>query len=133
MATVAELVERGQHGWLRTYRAHDRGSDPLDVPGTQDITCDVPIEYLGAVAARAGLRVELDVDQATWLGHLGIDDLVAEGDATWHERAHLGDLEAVAGRSRGVEAAALTDPAGLGAHRVVRLRRHGGSAARAQR
>ncbi len=33
------------------------------------------------------------------------------------------DLAAMAGRSRGVEAAALTDPGGLGAHRVLVLRR----------
>ena len=34
-------------------------------------------------------------------------------------RGHVGDLEAIAGRSRVVEAAALTDPGGLGAHRVL--------------
>jgi SAM-dependent MidA family methyltransferase len=123
MATAAELIERGQRGWLRTYRAHDRGAGPLDAPGTQDITCDVPLEYLRTAATRAGQRIEVTTDQATWLRDLGIDDLVAEGDATWRERAGIGDLAAVAGRSRGVEAAALTDRSGLGAHRVVVLRR----------
>jgi hypothetical protein len=54
---------------------------------------------------------------------LGIDQLVEAGRATWRERAHLGDLEALAGRSRATEATALTDPTGLGAHRVVVLRR----------
>ena len=37
----------------------------------------------------------------------------------WHERAHIGDLEAMAARSRLGEASALTDPAGLGAFRVL--------------
>ena len=39
--------------------------------------------------------------------------------ATWEARAHVGDLEAVRHRSRVTEAAALVDPAGLGAHRVL--------------
>jgi hypothetical protein len=39
--------------------------------------------------------------------------------ATWEARAHVGDLEAVRQRSRVTEAAALVDPAGLGAHRVL--------------
>ena len=37
----------------------------------------------------------------------------------WDARAHIGDLEAVRHRSRITEAAALTDPVGLGAHRVL--------------
>jgi hypothetical protein len=53
----------------------------------------------------------------------GIAELVAEGDVKWQEGAARGDLAALAGRSRGVEAAALTDPGGLGAHRVLLLRR----------
>ena len=44
-------------------------------------------------------------------------------DRIWQAGAARGDLEAIAGRSRGVEAAALTDPGGLGAHRVLVLRR----------
>jgi hypothetical protein len=51
-------------------------------------------------------------------GH-GLDDLVTEGRARWSERAHLGDLEAIRARSRITEADALTDPAGLGAFRVL--------------
>ncbi len=123
LAAAATLVARGQPGWLRTYRGHGVGSDPLEGPGEQDITADVPLEYLLAAAGRVGFEVAEETTQAAWLGALGIDELVAEGAATWRERAHLGDLEAVAGRSRVHEAAALTDPAGLGAHRVVVLRR----------
>jgi SAM-dependent MidA family methyltransferase len=118
---VRGLVQRGQAEWLRTYAGHGRGAAPLDAPGRQDITCDVPIEYLRWAAARAGFAIAGETSQAEWLTSLGIDELVAAGDATWRERAHVGDLEAVAGRSRGIEAAALTDPAGLGAHRVITL------------
>jgi len=121
---VAGLLARGSEGtagWLRTYREHGRGTAPLDAPGRQDVTVDLPLEYLRSVAQRVGFTVAVDTTQAEWLRTLGIDALVAEGDDTWRERAHLGDLEAIAGRSRGVEAAALTDPDGLGAHRVLVL------------
>jgi NADH dehydrogenase [ubiquinone] 1 alpha subcomplex assembly factor 7 len=120
---TSELVSRGQDGWLRTYREHERGTSPLAAPGTQDITCDVPHEQLLLAARRAGFAIAADVTQAEWLDGLGIDELVDEGASVWRERAHLGDLEAITGRSRASEAAALTDPAGLGAHRVMLLDR----------
>ena len=119
---LSGLLARGSEGatgWLRTYRDHGRGTTAFDAPGRQDITVDLPLEYLRSAAVRAGFTVTVDTNQADWLQTLGINELVAEGDNTWRERAHLGDLEAIAGRSRGVEAAALTDPDGLGAHRVL--------------
>jgi SAM-dependent MidA family methyltransferase len=124
LAPVEELVARGQAGWLRTYRGHGRGVGPLDAPGTQDITCDVPVEYLESVARRAGFDVDRVMTQADWLDGLGIGELVEAGRDTWRARAHLGDLEAIAGRSRVGEADALTDAAGLGAHRVIVLARN---------
>jgi SAM-dependent MidA family methyltransferase len=113
------LLERGPASWLRTYRAHDRGTAPLDTPGEQDITADVVREQVLHAARAAGFTLASDQSQAQWLHDLDIDELVNEGRRTWEERAHLGDLEALAGRSRGTEAAALCDPAGLGAHRVL--------------
>jgi NADH dehydrogenase [ubiquinone] 1 alpha subcomplex assembly factor 7 len=121
-ATATELVERGDTGWLRTYRQHERGASPLVAPGEQDITADVPLEYLMHTAARAGLTLERHCSQAEWLRDLGIDDLVAEARTQWDARAHVGDLEALRHRSRVTEAAALLDPAGLGAHRVLVFR-----------
>jgi SAM-dependent MidA family methyltransferase len=123
MASAPELVARGQGGWLRTYRGHERGSGPLEDLGTQDITCDVPVEHLSTVARRAGFEVALDTTQAEWFARLGAGELVEEGRAMWEGRAGTGDLEALAGRSRVHEADALTDPAGLGGHRVVVLAR----------
>ncbi len=117
------LADRGQSAWLRTYAGHGRGATPLVALGRQDITCDVSLEHLRWAAGRAGFTVAGEVAQADWLRGLGIDELVAAGDEIWRERAHLGDLAAIAGRSRGVEAAALIDPTGLGAHRVVTLKR----------
>jgi hypothetical protein len=70
-------------------------------------------------AARAGLVLMSDTSQAEWLRGLGIDELVTEARAAWDARAHIGDVEALRHRSRISEAAALTDPTGLGAHRVM--------------
>jgi NADH dehydrogenase [ubiquinone] 1 alpha subcomplex assembly factor 7 len=118
VATASELVERGPDGWLRTYREHGRGDPPLVAPGDQDITVDVPAEYLVHAASRAGFELAVAVTQAEWLASLGIASLVDDARVAWEARAHVGDLEAVRQRSRVTEAAALVDPAGLGAHRV---------------
>ena len=119
-APVEELVARGQPGWLRTYRAQRRGGSPLEAPGLQDITADVPLEALHRAAAAAGLSVLSETTQAEWLRSLGVDELVAEARAAWHGRA-TNDLAALAARSRVHEADALLDPAGLGAHMVTIL------------
>lgn len=121
-ASWPELVAR-EGGWLRTYAGQRRGGAPLDAPGTQDVTIDVPLAMIGHAAARAGLDLLVE-PQAEWLRGLGIDDLVAEGRAAWEAGAAAPDLAALAGASRGPEAAALTDPAGLGAHSVLTLVRH---------
>jgi hypothetical protein len=49
-------------------------------------------------------------------------ELVEEGKQIWRERGHIGDLEAVRGRSRISEAEALSDREGLGAFRVLEWR-----------
>jgi NADH dehydrogenase [ubiquinone] 1 alpha subcomplex assembly factor 7 len=121
-APVEELAARSQAGWLRTYRGQRRGGSPLDAPGSQDITADVPLEGLRRAAAGAGLSVLTEATQAEWLRGLGVDELVEEARAAWHGRAAT-DLGAIAARSRVHEADALLDPAGLGAHRVTILGR----------
>jgi SAM-dependent MidA family methyltransferase len=105
------LAARPWTDWLRTYRSHQHGTGPLEDAGEQDITCEVAIDQLPPADA--------DRAQATWLGDLGVDDLASAARAAWEARAHLGDLEAVRARSRVGEADALTDPAGLGAFRVL--------------
>ena len=113
-ATTAELGARPQSEWVRTYRGHARGGQPLDDLGSQDVTCEVATDQLALVRAPT-----LHVTQAEWLRSHGLDDLVAEGRRIWAERAHLADLAALTARSRVSEAEALTDPAGLGAFRVL--------------
>jgi len=126
-AEADEMVARGASpdgGWLRTYRAHERGGDPLADPGAQDITTDVLLPPLRREAQRAGFRIAVETRQAEWLRGLGIDDLVEEGRQQWEAGAARGDLQALAGRSRITESAALTDPDGLGAHTVLVLTKH---------
>lgn len=108
------LAERPWSDWVRTYRGHERGAAPLEALGLQDVTCDVAVDQLRSVRAP-----DHDRPQAEALAAWGIDALVEQGRRTWRERAHLGDLEAVRARSRVGEAEALTDPAGLGAFRVL--------------
>jgi SAM-dependent MidA family methyltransferase len=112
--TTADLAARPPDEWLRTYRGHAPGTGYLDDLGQQDVTCEVAVDQLAPVQALAADRT-----QADWLRAHGLDELVAEGKRLWTERAHIGDLVAIAARSRVGEAEALGDPAGLGAFRVL--------------
>jgi SAM-dependent MidA family methyltransferase len=112
--TTADLASRPAGEWLRTYRGHARGAGPLDDLGHQDVTCEVAVDQLAAVRPPDG-----DTPQAEWLARWGLEDLASAARAEWEARAHVADLEALKARSRVTEAAALTDPAGLGAFRVL--------------
>jgi len=112
-ATTAELAKRGD--WLRCYRGHQRGDDPLHEPGLWDITTDVPVDQLPAPTT---VRT-----QAEFLDELGIDDLVSEGRSHWDAHASNPDLKAFEMRSRTNEAPALTDPSGLGGFLAIEWHR----------
>ena len=112
-----DLARRG--GWLRTYRDHLRGDDPLLYPGEADITSDVVLDPIRDALIASGFRIESETTQAEWLSGLGIEDEVATGEAAWLAGAARGDLEALIGRSRATEAAILTDPLGLGGFTVI--------------
>lgn len=102
--TTAELATRG--GWLRTYRQHHRGSDPLADAGHADITTDVAWDQLPSPRS---LHRQADV-----LRSWGIERLVEEGRRHWIEHAAAPDLTAIRMRSRIAEAGALLDEDGLG-------------------
>jgi hypothetical protein len=74
-------------------------------------------------AADAGFVVLAETTQSAWLEELGLAALADAGRTLWEERAAVGDLAALAARSVATQAAALTDPSGLGAHRVIILGR----------
>ena len=111
MTTTADMARRPWTDWLRTYRGHDRGRDPLVDLGAQDITCEVAIDQLAAVRAPVSVR-----DQRAFLTEHGIDELVEDGRAAWERGAAEGGLEAIHGRSRVREAEALTISAARWVH-----------------
>ncbi len=113
-STTPELAARPQWDWLRTYRSHERGLEPLVAPGAQDITTEVAVDQLAAAGAPTRRST-----QAEWLSSLGIEDLVDEGRRVWNAAARAPDLAAMRARSRVSEAEALVDQGGLGAFEVV--------------
>jgi SAM-dependent MidA family methyltransferase len=113
--TTAGLALRPWREWLRTYRSHARGGHYLADKGEQDITAEVAVDQLVAIAGTP----DAVRSQAQFLAYWGIDELVDEGRRIWAERAHAPDLAAMAARSRVREAEALTDPRGLGAFTVL--------------
>jgi SAM-dependent MidA family methyltransferase len=113
-STTAAMAGRPWTDWVRTYRGHGRGRHPLDDLGDQDVTCEVAVDQLEGVR-----RPAADRRQAEFLRAHGLDAVVDAARRDWRERAHVGDLAALAARSRVGEAAALTDPDGLGAFRVL--------------
>ena len=109
--TTASMARRPWTDWVRTYRGHGRGGHPLADLGAQDVTCEVAVDQLPSPTSNRS--------QAEFLRAHGLDELVDEARQAWQERAHIGDLQALVARSRVSEAAALTDPSGLGAFRVL--------------
>ena len=120
-ATGAELVDRGvERVGCAPTGTTSAGGATARAPGEQDITIDVPREYLVHAAAAPASSLELDAHPGRVAARArASSDLVADAREQWDARAHVGDLEAVRHRSRVSEAAALVDPAGLGAHRVL--------------
>jgi SAM-dependent MidA family methyltransferase len=112
--TTDSMAQRQPWDWVRTYRGNGRGSDPLSDLGLQDVTCEVAVDQLASVRPPTS-----DVAQADWLRSHGLDDLVVDARAAWTAAAATPDLAALKARSRVSEAAALTDPSGLGAFRVL--------------
>lgn len=114
VALTAELALRPWRDWLRTYRGNERGDHYLRVPGTQDITTDVPFDQLPEPFS---VRT-----QAQFLQLHGIEDLVEEGRRVWAEQAARPGLEAMRMRSRISESEALLETDGLGGFHVVEWR-----------
>lgn len=108
------LAVRPWRDWVRTYRGHARGVAPLAHLGEQDITCEVAADQLAQVRHPIA-----DRPQSEFLSAHGLEELRVAAQSAWEARAAIGDLEALRSKSRMTEAAALSDPAGLGAFRAL--------------
>lgn len=64
---------------VRTYIGGQHGGDPLQAPGTQDITADVDFAEVRAILAAAGLKLVADEPQAAWLRRRGIEPPPLQG------------------------------------------------------
>jgi SAM-dependent MidA family methyltransferase len=130
---LLELIERGSlilidymrvttaefpselNEWMRTYRLHQRGIDPLRYPGECDITVDVAADQL--IEAIGNPTVQRS--QAEALRDWGIERVLADSAEVWARRSSDFDLRALQARSHASEAPILTDPTGLGGFTVM--------------
>lgn len=71
-----ELVAGHPHGTLEAVRGHRAGRDPLEAPGSADLSAFVNWTRLRAVASVAGLAVLSDRSQAEALGEWGFPRLL---------------------------------------------------------
>ena len=70
---VGVEVHDGRRPPVRTYIGGQQGGDPLQAPGTQDLTADVDFGALSAAASAVGVEVEQLVTQPIWLRSHGWD------------------------------------------------------------
>jgi SAM-dependent MidA family methyltransferase len=113
--TTDEFSALEVHEWLRTYRLHERGSNPLLYPGHCDITVDVAADQLvAAVGPPTRWHTQADALHA-W----GLASVLDDSAAIWARRTSDYDLHALRARSHSTEAPILTDPAGLGGFTVM--------------
>jgi len=118
-ASGEELTQR-RSGTLVCYSAAGADDDPLDRPGTKDITAHVNWSVIRGALAQAGCRVLGPEPQKTVLAALGVGDLVEETRSARDAALREGrGADAVRAMSRRQALAALTDDAGLGGHGVV--------------
>ena len=116
--TMSEIVDRSPN-WLRTYTAQHEGGAYFERPGSQDVTTDVPFDLLAHDLEQSRFTQVSFASQTTWLADQGIDQDVKTANEQIPEHLDPGDIGQLRARSVVNEAAALTDPTGLGAFRVL--------------
>jgi SAM-dependent MidA family methyltransferase len=82
---IADYGADGPGGSVRTYIGGQQGGDPLQAPGTQDITADVDFAVVREALALAGFQVVYDGPQAEWLRRHGaeVPEPGARSDDDW--------------------------------------------------
>ncbi|MFN2388263.1 MAG: class I SAM-dependent methyltransferase [Actinomycetota bacterium] len=116
----AQALARHPRGSLVCYSGPVADDDPLDAPGSKDITCHVNWTAVTARCRAAGLDVHGPVRQTEVLRALGLGDLDAGLRAEHTTALAKGQgTRAVRALSRRQALGALADPGGLGSLDVV--------------
>lgn len=93
-----DLWAKNPEGTIVTYGPEGFGHDPLEDPGSRDITADVNFSAVERAARRCGFIPQLFVTQRDWLGALGLPaaagDLERAADAAWAEGRNADALAA---------------------------------------
>ncbi len=114
--TTGELADRPDGQWMRVYRDHRRLIDPLAFPGGCDITTDIAVDQLAAIAAPTVTT------QAEFLEGHGIDEIVRSAIAKL-PTTERNSLAAAKLSSFVSERQLLLDPTGLGSFLVMEWKR----------
>ena len=116
--TSDELLRRPFEDLIRAYRRHRPAAGWIDAPGTTDLTVDVNVDAVVAVAVAAGATVSI-VDQRSFLLDHGAGELRQE--LIDEERVAAAEgriMDQLSARSRRVDLDAVLDPRGFGAFTV---------------
>jgi NADH dehydrogenase [ubiquinone] 1 alpha subcomplex assembly factor 7 len=82
---IADYGGDGPGASVRTYIGGQPGGDPLQAPGTQDITADVDFAVVRGALREAGFETTFDGTQAAWLRRHGarVPEPGARSDEDW--------------------------------------------------
>ena len=117
--TAEGLEGRRPDGTVRTYRNHHLGPDPLDDPGSTDVTMDVNFSALASVAVEHGATTEL-WRQDEYLAEWGLLAIIEDLRRRELESAASGTaMERLRRRNLVIGAETLLHPRGLGDFRVL--------------
>ena len=120
-ALTSDLAVRRSEDVVRSFVRQQSGHDVFIDPGSTDVTVDVNIDVLTALADGMDLEMTV-VTQREFLLDQGAADVLEKLGETSHERARAGDvLGQLVARSEATGLRALLDPAGLGGFTVFSI------------
>lgn len=118
-----------RRGTLLCYYKHQANARPLLHPGEQDITAHVNFSALIDEGRRLGMRLHMFTTQRQWLQRMGIEEELERRRVTEFAEADTaratdrGQVALLRWRDLRQRAAVLTDPDGMGAFKVLIMRR----------
>jgi SAM-dependent MidA family methyltransferase len=118
-----------KHGTLLCYYKHQANENPLLHPGEQDITAHVNFSALINEGRRLGLHLHRYTTQRQWLQRMGIEEeleqrrVIEFAEAETARASDRGQVALLKWRDLRQQAAVLADPNGMGAFKVLIMRR----------